>query len=161
MPLALRGFGGGFCSLQWGAWKAVGKLPHASNSRAFGRCTCLQLCGCHITVIHGELICPMCCATRAPMHRSLRTRNPPKISLRKALSLKTVTSLNKESSQEPRKGGFSKGVFCRVERHAQEDIKYQGYWAQQYIWHSERHSQDRRTFLQKPLVKTPFSSFLI
>ena len=28
-------------------------------------------------------------------------------------------------------------------------------WAQQYIWHSERRSQERRTFLQNPPSKTP------
>ena len=36
----------------------------------------------------------------------------------------------------------------------------QGYWAQHYIWHSERHSQQRRTFLQKPPSENPFSWFL-
>ena len=37
--------------------------------------------------------------------------------------------------QEQRKGGFSKGGFCRVQCHAQGNRNDQGYWAQQYIWH--------------------------
>ena len=64
-------------------------------------------------------------------------------------------------SQEPRKGGFSKGGFCRVQCHDQGNKYYQGYWPQQYIWHSERHSQERRTFCKNPLLKTPSSWFLI
>ena len=59
--------------------------------------------------------------------------------------------------QEPRKGGFSKGGFCRVQCHGQVLQNSQGYWPQQYIWHSERHSQERRIFCQNPLQKTPFS----
>ena len=51
---------------------------------------------------------------------------------------------------------LAKGGFCRVQCHAQGDRKYQGYWAQQYVWHSERHSQERHIFLQKPPSKTPF-----
>ena len=31
----------------------------------------------------------------------------------------------------------------------------QEYWAQLYIWHSERHNEERRPFLQKPPPKTP------
>ena len=63
--------------------------------------------------------------------------------------------------QEQRKGGFSTGGFCRVERHAQGNKNARGYWTQQYIWRSELHSQERRTFLQgKSLLKTPFSWFL-
>ena len=53
--------------------------------------------------------------------------------------------------QEPRKGGFSKVRFFRVERHAK-------YWAQQYIWHSERHSQERPTLFSNsrtPLLLVP------
>ena len=38
----------------------------------------------------------------------------------------------------------------------------QGYWAQQYIWHSKRHTQERRTFWQKEdLLKTSFLSLLL
>ena len=64
------------------------------------------------------------------------------------------------------KGG---GVFCRVQCHVQDSVESsvtskeakntQGYWAQQYVWHSERHSQEQRTFLQKPLLETPLSCF--
>ena len=54
-------------------------------------------------------------------------------------------------SQEPGKGGFSKGGFCRVQCHAEGSQKYpRMLGAQQYIWHSERHSQERRTCLQNP-----------
>ena len=63
-------------------------------------------------------------------------------------------------NQEPRKGGFSKGSFCRAQRHGQGSKNIQGYWPQQYIWHSESHSQERRTFCKNPLLKTPFSWFL-
>ena len=31
----------------------------------------------------------------------------------------------------------------------------QGCWGQQYIWHSEHHSQERRIFLHKPPSKSP------
>ena len=34
-----------------------------------------------------------------------------------------------------------------------ETKNIQGYWAQQYIWHSERDSQERRILLQKPPSK--------
>ena len=62
------------------------------------------------------------------------------------------------SYQDPRKGGSTERGFCRVQchRHGSE-----GHWPQQYIWHSERHSQERRTFCRSPLLKTPFSWFLI
>ena len=36
----------------------------------------------------------------------------------------------------------------------------QGYWARQHIWHSVRHSQERRTFLQKPPSNKTFSWLL-
>ena len=45
---------------------------------------------------------------------------------------------------------FSKGGFCRLECHAQENKNTQENRAQQYVWQSERHSQERRTILQKP-----------
>ena len=58
--------------------------------------------------------------------------------------------------QKSRKGGFSKRGFCRVQRHAQETKQCQEHWAQPYVWHSERHSQERRNFLQKTLQKNHF-----
>ena len=61
-------------------------------------------------------------------------------------------------NQEARKGGFSKGGFCRIQCHTQDDNNTQGYWARECIWHSERHSQERRTFLQTPFRKPPLFS---
>ena len=63
--------------------------------------------------------------------------------------------------QVPRKGAFSKGGFCRVQGHAQGHIKYPRALAQQCIWHSQRHGQERRASLQKPPSRKPFSRFLI
>ena len=64
--------------------------------------------------------------------------------------------------QEPRKRGvLAKGVSVESSITAKEMKATQGYWPQQYICHSERHSQERRTFLQKPPPKTPLSWFLI
>ena len=51
--------------------------------------------------------------------------------------------------QELRKGGFS----CRVQCHGQGSKKYPTILG--YIWHSERHSQERRTFEYKPPSKNP------
>ena len=53
------------------------------------------------------------------------------------------------------KGVFSKGGFCRVQCHSKGNKRYWGYWAQQYIWQSERHSQKRRIFSQKHPSKNP------
>ena len=62
-------------------------------------------------------------------------------------------------SRAKKKGGFGKGGFCSIQRHAQEKTKNtQDYWTQQCTWHSERHSEERRPFLQNHLLK--FSSFL-
>ena len=58
-------------------------------------------------------------------------------------------------SQEPRKGGFSKEFSVEPSVTAKETKNTQGYWAQQYIWHAERHSRERRTFSQNPLKKKP------
>ena len=62
-----------------------------------------------------------------------------------------------QETQEPRKGGvFAKGSSARSNVMPKEETKNtQGYWAQQCIWHSERHSQERCTFLQKPPSKNP------
>ena len=54
-----------------------------------------------------------------------------------------------------KKGGFSKGGFCRVQCHGQGNKNTQGYWPQHYIWHSERHIQARRTFCKSPPSKNP------
>ena len=67
--------------------------------------------------------------------------------------LKTVFSF----PQKPRKGGVSKGGFCRVECQQQ---KYPRILAQQYIKHSERHSQERRIFCKKPVQTKTFPWFL-
>ena len=51
------------------------------------------------------------------------------------------------------KGVLAKG-FCGVQCHAQGNKKYpRGHWAQQYVWHSEHHSQERRIFWPKTLLK--------
>ena len=57
--------------------------------------------------------------------------------------------------QEPRKGGFSQRGFCRVQCHDQENKKHPRILAQQYIWHLERHGQERHTFCKTPLQKAP------
>ena len=67
----------------------------------------------------------------------------------------SCTGFTVPGKSRTKKRGFSKGGFCRVQCHGQETKSTQGYWAQQYIWHSERHSQERRIFLQKPPSKKP------
>ena len=61
------------------------------------------------------------------------------------------TFLQRIRNQE--KGVLAKGVSAECNVTAKETKTTQGYWPQQYIWHSERHSQERRTFLQKPPSK--------
>ena len=53
------------------------------------------------------------------------------------------------------KGVLAKGVSAESSVTPKETKNAQGYWAQQYIWHSERRSQERRTILQKPPSKNP------
>ena len=61
------------------------------------------------------------------------------------------------SGQEPRQGGFSKRGFCRILCHVQENRKYARILGPTiHLGHSDRHSQESRTCLQKPLLKTPF-----
>ena len=50
-----------------------------------------------------------------------------------------------------KRGVLAKGVSVESIVTAKETKSAQGYWAQQYIWHSERHSQERRTFCKNPL----------
>ena len=57
-------------------------------------------------------------------------------------------------SSGTKKGGFSKGGFCSPQCHTPGNRTY-GYWAQQDIWYSDHHSQERRAFLQKPRSKSP------
>ena len=59
-------------------------------------------------------------------------------------------------SQEPRKGGFGKGVSAELSVTPKETENTQGDWAPQYIWHSERHSQEGAHFAQNPSKKTLF-----
>ena len=56
---------------------------------------------------------------------------------------------------------LAKGVSVAYSVTAKETKNSQGYWPQQYIWHSERHSQERRTFFKNPLLKPPFPWLLI
>ena len=65
-----------------------------------------------------------------------------------------------QNFQEPRKGGFSKGVSAESSVTAKETKNTQGYWPQQYTWHSERHGQERHTFCKNHLPKTPLSLLL-
>ena len=58
------------------------------------------------------------------------------------------------------KGVLAKGVSAESSVAPKETKNTQKYWAQQCIWHSERHSQERRTLLQTTPSKTPFSWFL-
>ena len=51
---------------------------------------------------------------------------------------------------------LAKGVSAESSVRPKETKKIQGYWVQQYIWHSERHSQERRTFFRNPLLKPLF-----
>ena len=64
--------------------------------------------------------------------------------------------------QKPRKGVLAKGVSVESSVTAKETKNTQGYWPQQYIWHSERRAKciARHTFCKNPLLKTPFSWFL-
>ena len=66
-----------------------------------------------------------------------------------------------EGLQEPSKrGDLSEGVSAESSVTNRKTINSQGYWAQQYTWHAERHSQERRTFLQRlPFLKPPSSWF--
>ena len=52
------------------------------------------------------------------------------------------------------KGVLAKGVSAKSSV-MPKGKNTRGYWAQQCIWHSEHHSQQRRTFLQKPPSRTP------
>ena len=53
------------------------------------------------------------------------------------------------------KGVLAKGVSVESSVTAKATESTQGCWPQQYIWHSERHSQERRTFCKNPLLKPP------
>ena len=56
-------------------------------------------------------------------------------------------------STDQEKGVSAKGVSAESSVTAKRAESTQGCWTQQYIWHSECHSQERRTFLQKPPSK--------
>ena len=58
------------------------------------------------------------------------------------------------------KGVLAKGVSVESSATTRNNKNIQGYWAWQYFRHSERHSQGRRAFCKKALLKTPFSRFL-
>ena len=58
------------------------------------------------------------------------------------------------------KGVFAKGVSVGPSVTLQEKSNTQGYRAQQYIWHSERHSQTGAHFCKNPLLET-FSLLMI
>ena len=69
-----------------------------------------------------------------------------------ARSPKTRNKICEKNSLERKKGGSSGGGVSAESSVAPKKTKTtQGYWSQQ----SERHSQERRTFLQKPPSKHP------
>ena len=59
----------------------------------------------------------------------------------------------KKSVRSQEKGVLAKGVFIESSVTPKKTKDTQGYWAQQCVWHLEPHSQERLTFLQKPLSK--------
>ena len=67
----------------------------------------------------------------------------------------TVSALNQDELRNEEKGGLAKGACAESSVTPKETKNTRGHWAQQYIWHSERHSQERHTFLQKPPLKPP------
>ena len=54
-----------------------------------------------------------------------------------------------------KRGFWQMGVSAGSSVAPKKTKAIQGDWAQQSIWHSERHSQERRPFLQKHPSKTP------
>ena len=58
--------------------------------------------------------------------------------------------------QEPRKGGFSKGVSAESSVRPEKTTNTQGYWTQQYMWHSAPQSREASNF-QKTSSKNVFS----
>ena len=65
------------------------------------------------------------------------------------------------SVRNKEKGVLEKGFSVESSVATKEIKNTQRYWPQQYMWHSERHSQERRTFCKNPLLKPSFSWFLI
>ena len=58
---------------------------------------------------------------------------------------RSVSARSKRMCQEPREGGFSKGGFCRVQGSRPRKQKIRGgggHWAEQRIWHSQRHGHE-------------------
>ena len=55
---------------------------------------------------------------------------------------------------------LAKGVSAESSVTPKEPKNIQGYWAQLYLWHSEHHSQERRTLCKNPFLKPPFSWLL-
>ena len=53
------------------------------------------------------------------------------------------------------KGVLAKGVSAGSSVAQKETKNTQGHWAQPYIWHSERHSQERRTLKKKHALVAP------
>ena len=62
--------------------------------------------------------------------------------------------------QEPRKGGFSKGGFCRVERHAQGDKNNKDIGPSRTFGTQSATAKRGVHSCKTPLLKTPFSWFL-
>ena len=59
------------------------------------------------------------------------------------------------NTRKSRKGGLAKMVSTAFSVAPKKTKTTQGSWTWQCIWHSERDSQERRTFLRKPPSKIP------
>ena len=68
----------------------------------------------------------------------------------------SLSAVGNPSPQNQEKGVLAKGVSAESSVTPRRTKKYPAYWAQQYLYHSERHSQERRIFLQKPPSKNLF-----
>ena len=68
---------------------------------------------------------------------------------------------NFTKNQEPRKGGFSKGGFCRVQCHAQGDKNYPGgIGPSSTVGTQSATAKSGVHFCKNPLLKTPLTCFL-
>ena len=63
------------------------------------------------------------------------------------------------SLRNQEKGVLAKGVSTESRVTPKDTNNTRGHWAQQYIWHSQRHGQERRASLQKPPSKKALPAF--
>ena len=98
---------------------------------------------------------------RFAAYRAIIVRYPIKTSTKEFCDTITtsIARYEKYRSWASKKGDFSKGAFCRIQNSVSWPRKQKlpkDIGASLYMWHSKRHSQERRTLLQNPLLKTPF-----